>query len=110
MPQSAWSGTNRSGDGKYSRLRHPQHNAPASAGVFQTDPDAAYQQFSGFADCRRRSVAIQNLGTGADWLGRGRVPDQVFNRRWRMKPGTIKPNPFGQTNDLVRMNPPVGQC
>jgi hypothetical protein len=34
------------------------------------------------------------------------VPDEVFNRRWRMKPGTALPNPFGGT-DQVKMNPGV---
>ena len=36
----------------------------------------------------------------------GSLPDEVFNRRWFMKPGTIPPSPFGGTSDLVRMNPP----
>jgi hypothetical protein len=31
----------------------------------------------------------------------------VFNRRWRMKPGTIPPDPFGNKTDRVQMNPPV---
>ena len=33
-------------------------------------------------------------------------PRHVFNRRWLMKPGSIPQNPFGGTNDTVRMNPP----
>ena len=36
------------------------------------------------------------------------VGDELFNRRWFMRPGTIPPNPYGDTNDLVRMNPPGG--
>ena len=35
------------------------------------------------------------------------VPQHVFNRRWKMKPGTIPPNPFGGT-DQVKMNPAAG--
>jgi hypothetical protein len=35
------------------------------------------------------------------------VPEHVFNRRWRMRPGTMPPNPFG-TVDLVKMNPGSG--
>jgi hypothetical protein len=36
------------------------------------------------------------------------VPEELFNRRWYMKPGTVPPNPFGETGELVRMNPPAG--
>jgi neutral ceramidase len=36
------------------------------------------------------------------------VPDELFNRRWFMKPGSIPPDPFGQTTDMARMNPPAG--
>lgn len=34
------------------------------------------------------------------------LPDEVFNRRWFMKEGTIPPDPFGGTTDKVKMNPP----
>ena len=36
------------------------------------------------------------------------LADEVFNRRWFMKDGTIPPDPFGSTSDQVRMNPPAG--
>jgi len=36
------------------------------------------------------------------------VPEEIFNRRWFMKPGSIPPNPYGQTTDIARMNPPAG--
>ena len=36
------------------------------------------------------------------------LPDEVFNRRWFMKEGTIPADPFGGTTDRVRMNPPAG--
>lgn len=35
-------------------------------------------------------------------------PDELNNRRWFMKPGTIPPDPFGGTTDKVKMNPPSG--
>ena len=35
------------------------------------------------------------------------LADEVFNRRWFMKEGTIPPDPFGGTTDQVRMNPPA---
>jgi len=82
------------------------HTAPTCAGVFQSEPDAHYRGFlvERIADGVAR--AINNLAPARIAWGAGREPNQVFNRRWRMKPGTIPPNPFGGTNDLVKMNPP----
>ncbi len=37
------------------------------------------------------------------------LPEHLHNRRWFMKPGGIVANPFGGTDDLVRMNPPRGK-
>jgi len=48
--------------------------------------------------------AINNLEPARIAWGSASVPDQVFNRRWLMKPGTKLPNPFGGT-DQVKMNP-----
>jgi hypothetical protein len=36
------------------------------------------------------------------------VPEELFNRRWFMREGGIQSNPFGGTDDKVRMNPPAG--
>lgn len=36
------------------------------------------------------------------------VPDEIFNRRWFMRPGAMPPTPFGATTDKARMNPPAG--
>ncbi len=36
----------------------------------------------------------------------GSLSDEVFNRRWFMKEGTVPPDPFGGTTDVVKMNPP----
>jgi len=35
------------------------------------------------------------------------VPEHVFNRRWKMREGTVPENPFGGI-DKVKMNPPAG--
>jgi neutral ceramidase len=84
------------------------HSAPASAPVFQSDPDEAYRMFlaTRIADGVRR--AINNLAPAQVGWGVGKNDKQVFNRRWRMKPGTIPPDPFGGTTDQVKMNPPPG--
>ena len=38
--------------------------------------------------------------------GKADVPEELFNRRWFLKEGTIPPDPFGGTTDKVQMNPP----
>ncbi|MPZ17819.1 MAG: hypothetical protein GEV06_07910 [Luteitalea sp.] len=83
------------------------HSAPTAGPVFQSDPDRKYLELLTvrIADAVRR--AVNNVEPAEIAWGVGRVPDQVFNRRWKMRPGTIPPNPFGE-QDLVQMNPPVG--
>lgn len=83
------------------------HSAPAATSVFQSDPDESYQKFliMRIADGVRR--ALNNLAPARIGWGFGQVPDQVFNRRWKMKPGTVLKNPFGGI-DEVQMNPGVG--
>jgi neutral ceramidase len=84
------------------------HYAPTAGSAFQSDPDKAYQQFLArrIADGMRR--AINNLAPARIGWGVGSEPNQVFCRRWKMKPGTIPPDPFGRKTDQVKMNPPVG--
>ena len=36
------------------------------------------------------------------------VPDELWNRRWFMREGTIPPTPFGDRSDKAQMNPPPG--
>jgi hypothetical protein len=52
-------------------------------------------------------VAMNNLQPARIGWGVGSVPQHLFNRRWKMKPGTPMPNPFGR-QDKVVMNPGVG--
>jgi neutral ceramidase len=83
------------------------HSCGTLAAVFQSEPDAEYPRFVArrIADGIRR--AINNLAPARIGWGAGQVPEEVFNRRWRMKPGSIPPNPFGGM-DQVKMNPAVG--
>ncbi len=66
-----------------------------------------YQAFlaTRIADGIRR--AMNNLEPARVAWGRGALPDEVFNRRWHMKPGPHLTNPFGGT-DQVQMNPRPG--
>lgn len=85
------------------------HSCGTSAAVFQSKPDPDYPPFVArrIADGVRR--AINNLAPAKIGWGSGSVRDEVFNRRWRMKPGFDLTNPFGG-KDQVRMNPPVGSA
>lgn len=81
------------------------HSAPAATSVFQSDPDPDYQRFlaSRIADGVRRAANLLRPARIA-WAS-GSVPDQVFNRRWKLKPEVALTNPFGGP-DKVQMNPP----
>jgi hypothetical protein len=83
------------------------HTAGACVGVFQSEPDLEYAAFLSRRVADGVQRAINNLAPARIAWGSGQVPDQVFNRRWKMKPGTIGADPFGRTNDLVKMNPPI---
>jgi hypothetical protein len=84
------------------------HSAPAATPVFQSDPDEAYRRFLTIRIADAVERAITNLGPARLGWGVGKDDRHVFNRRWRMKPGTIPADPFGRTTDRVKMNPPPG--
>ena len=83
------------------------HTAGTATPVFQSEADAEYQLFltRKIADSVR--IALSNLEPARIGWSVGSVPQHVFNRRWKMKPGTISPNPFGGI-DQVKMNPAAG--
>jgi hypothetical protein len=83
------------------------HTAATAGPAFQSEPDAEYSLFltRKIADAVR--IALNNLEPARVGWGAGQVPQHVFNRRWKMKPGTIPPNPFGGI-DQVKMNPAAG--
>lgn len=83
------------------------HSAPAAAPVFQSDPDPAYQKFLARRIADGVWRAANNLAPARIGWGSAQAPDQVFNRRWLMKAGTVLRDPFNRTNDQVKMNPGV---
>lgn len=84
------------------------HSAATVAGVFQSEPDREYSDFlvERISDGLRR--AVNNLEPARVAWGVAEEPTEVFNRRWRMKEGTIPADPFGRTSDRAQMNPPRG--
>lgn len=85
---------------------HSAATARGSEKPGDAEPLDSYQQFVArrIADGIRR--AVSNLEPARVGWGSGTLAEQVFNRRWFMKPGPELANPFGGT-DKVRMNPPA---
>lgn len=83
------------------------HSCGTLQAVGQSEPSPVYQKFVArrIADGVRR--ALNNLAPARIGHGSAAVPHQVFNRRWRMKPGSIPPTPLGVTTDQVKTNPGV---
>lgn len=83
------------------------HSCGTLQAVGQSAPDPLYQRFVArrLADGVRR--ALHNLAPAKIAHGSASVPGQVFNRRWKMKPGTIPPTPLGVTTDQVKTNPGI---
>ena len=80
------------------------HSAPSANVRDGAAASVAYRKIvvDGIADAIVR--AHENLRPAALGTATHPLPDEVFNRRWFLKPGEMTPNPFGGI-DLVRMNP-----
>ena len=80
------------------------HSAPASNVQDGPAPAVAYRQrlVRGIADSIIKAHgALQPAAVG---FAAHPLPEEVFNRRWFLKPGKMPANPFGQL-DIVKMNP-----
>ncbi|MFO0889087.1 MAG: hypothetical protein U0790_08050 [Isosphaeraceae bacterium] len=84
------------------------HSCPTAGSVFQSDPEPDYLRFLAVRIADAVERAANQLEPAEIGWGAGRNDRQVFNRRWKMKPGSIPPDPFGGTAAQVQMNPPVG--
>ena len=83
------------------------HSAPAVLTTnMHSDLDRTYYHLLVHRIADGIRTALHNLAPAELGWGVGRVPQHVFNRRWFMRPDAIGPDPFGQTGDRVRMNPP----
>ncbi len=82
------------------------HSAPASLDVPAAKASDDYLEvlIDGIVEAIKQ--ANSNLEPAKIGWGQVDVPEHVHNRRWHMKPGGIIANPFGETTDQVRMNPP----
>ncbi len=84
------------------------HAAPGTPALHGSELDRTYRAFLArrIADAVR--CAVNNLAPAKIGWGLGTRPQHVFNRRWRMKPGSVPANPFGVQGEQVQMNPPAG--
>jgi hypothetical protein len=84
------------------------HSAVRAIGIGDGPLDKEYLELlaRGIADAVAK--AVDHLAPARAGWGVGELPGLVHNRRWRMKPGTIGPNPFGQEGEQVKMNPRRG--
>jgi len=83
------------------------HSGPRSNVKEGPAPEVAYRGLliRGLADSIIR--AHKNLELASVGAASHPLADEVFNRRWFLKPGKMPPNPFGKM-DIVKMNPPRG--
>jgi hypothetical protein len=83
------------------------HTGPPSNAVDGRETEVAYRQVlvKGIAEAIVRAHAA--LRPAAVGSAAHPLPDEVFNRRWFLKPGHMPLNPFGG-KDLVKMNPGTG--
>lgn len=82
------------------------HSAGTAVALFQSNPDPWYVSFLSDRAADAIIRAYNNRIPARIGWAVGHEPGQVFNRRWKMKPGTAMPNPFGG-QDQVKMNPGV---
>ncbi|MDY0170439.1 MAG: neutral/alkaline non-lysosomal ceramidase N-terminal domain-containing protein [Thermoguttaceae bacterium] len=80
------------------------HSAPASNVKDGAEPAVAYRKVLIDGIVESIVLAHQALRPAAVGHGAHPLPEEVFNRRWYLKPGKMQPNPFGEM-DEVRMNP-----
>ena len=72
------------------------HAAPGLVNIAQAEIDRWYADFVALriADAIRRAAA--ELAPARIGWGSVATPEHVFNRRWKVKPGTAPANPFGE--------------
>jgi hypothetical protein len=80
------------------------HTGPPLHGRDPGSPAAAYREL--FVEGVAQSIIRAHAALEPATLGCAAhpLPDEVFNRRWFLKPGQMPPNPFGRM-DKVKMNP-----
>jgi neutral ceramidase len=85
------------------------HGTPTPIDLFETDQYKAWQEsvIDGIAMSMEQAVA--NLAPAQIGWASVHKPDYTFNRRWKVQPGAMLKNPWGETTDGVLTNPGVSK-
>jgi len=81
------------------------HTGPSSCGLLGTPGEPEYMEWATVKIADSVQLALNRLQPARLGYGVGREPGQVFNRRFRMKDGTVRMNPGRLNPDIVE---PVG--
>ena len=84
------------------------HTAPAVTPLAQCQPSPEYVQFLTESIAKSIIEAQSRLAPAKIAWTVAQETAEVNNRRWYVREGGIRPNPFGKTTDQVRTNPPRG--
>jgi len=83
---------------------HSGTSARSNDRLRANDPMTAYQDFVARRIADGVQTALNNLAPAKIGWGAVDVPDQVFNRRWLLKPGKTAKDPWGR-QERAQMNP-----
>lgn len=78
------------------------HSGPSPCWVLGVEPEDDYMDWACLKIADAVTLANRRLQDAQAGCAVGSIPDQVFNRRWWLKDGTVKMNPGVQNPDLVR--------
>ena len=82
------------------------HSTPRGFGVSQAPIDSAYRDSLSLRIADGVCRAVNQLAPAQIGVCTFGKPEHLYNRRWFMRPESIPPNPFGESGETVRMNPP----
>jgi len=82
------------------------HTAVTASPTFQSHVEEAYCEFLSKQIATGISLAHAQREPARIGWATGNNPQQVFNRRWYLRPGSVIEDPFDSGTDKVRMNPP----
>lgn len=80
------------------------HSAPPSNRTEGSPGDVAYREVLIQGLARAITEAFEKQQIASLGMASHDLPEEVFNRRWFLKPGKMPANPFGRM-DIVKMNP-----
>ncbi|QDS99084.1 PVC-type heme-binding CxxCH protein [Adhaeretor mobilis] len=84
------------------------HSAPSVMPVLGSRRDETYSRFLPGQIAKGVKLAQENLVPARIGWAMGRDEKNVASRRWLMKPGTARVNPFGATDERAQMHPGYG--